>query len=147
MSRTFHGRDIFSPVAAHLANGLALSELGTPFDDPVRLELPRPERTEQGWTAHITAIDIFGNLTTDLPISALEGQTNITFRLREAEVHGITESYGHRKPGDLVAVVDSEEYLEIAVVNGNAAQKLNARVGDSVEVVHGQKGRALTARA
>lgn len=135
ISRTFHGRDIFSPVAAHLANGVSLRELGTPFNDPVRLELPRPEKTEQGWIAHITSIDIFGNLTTDLPGSALEGKTDITFRLRGTEVVGITESYGHRNSGDVVAVVDSEDYLEIAVVNGSAAQQLGAKAGDLVEVI------------
>ena len=81
ISRTFHGRDIFAPVAAHLANGVALSKLGTPFDDPVRLELTRPEKTDRGWIAHITVIDVFGNLTTDLPASALQGRTDVLFRL------------------------------------------------------------------
>jgi S-adenosylmethionine hydrolase len=123
-------------VGAHLANGVSFGELGTPFADPVRMELPRPEPRENGWIAHITAIDIFGNLTTDLPISALEGKTDILFRLRGAEVRGITESYGHQESGDLVAVVDSEDYLEIAVVNENAAEKLGAKVGDRVEVIY-----------
>ena len=136
VSRTFHGRDIFAPVAAHLANGVSLSELGTPFHDPVRLELPHPEKTEAGWVAHITVIDVFGNLTTDLPVSMLQGQTDILFRLRGAQVAGITKSYGHKQPGDLVAVVDSADYLEIAVVNGSAAQQLDAKVGDAVEVVY-----------
>ena len=136
ISRTFHGRDIFAPVAAHLANGVALSKLGTPFDDPVRLELTRPEKTDRGWIAHITVIDVFGNLTTDLPASALQGRTDVLFRLLGAEVDGIAESYGHKQPGDLVAVVDSEEYMEVAVVNGSAAQKLGAKVGDAVEVIH-----------
>ena len=136
ISRTFHGRDIFSPVGAHLANGILLSELGTPFNDPVRIELPRPEKTDKGWIAHITVIDVFGNLTTDLPVSALQGRTEVLFRLRGAEAHGITESYGHKQPGDLVAVVDSEDYVELAVVNGSAAEKLNAKVGDVVEVTY-----------
>lgn len=136
VSRTFHGRDIFAPVGAHLANGISLSELGTSFNDPVRIELPHPEPTDNGWIAHITVIDVFGNLTTDLPVSALQGRTDILFRLRGAEVRGMTESYGHKQSGDLVAVVDSEDYLEIAVVNGNAAQKLGAKIGDVVEVIY-----------
>ena len=81
-------------------------------------------------------IDIFGNLTTDLPASALQGRTDLLFRLRGAEVDGITESYGHKKPDDLIAVVDSEDYIEIAIVNGDAAQKLAAKVGDVIEVVY-----------
>jgi S-adenosyl-L-methionine hydrolase (adenosine-forming) len=136
ISRTFHGRDIFSPIGAHLANGISLSMLGTPFNDPVRIELTRPEKTDSGWIAHITVIDIFGNLTTDLPASALQSRTHLLFCLRGAEVDGITESYGHKKPDDLIAVVDSEDYIEIAVVNGDAAQKLGAKVGHVVEVVY-----------
>lgn len=136
ISRTFHGRDIFSPVGAYLANGISLSVLGTPFNDPVRMELTRPERTDSGWISHITVIDIFGNLTTDLPASALQGRTDVLFRLRGAEVNDINESYGHKKPDDLIAVVDSEDYIEIAVVNGNAAQELGAKVGDVVEVIY-----------
>jgi S-adenosylmethionine hydrolase len=135
ISRTFHGRDIFAPVGAHLANGISLSELGKAVTDPVRLELPPPEKTETGWIAHITVVDAFGNLTTDLPASVLEGQTNILFRLRGIEVAGVTESYGHKQSGELVALVDSEDYLEIAIVNGSAAQQLGAKVGDAVEVL------------
>jgi S-adenosylmethionine hydrolase len=110
--------------------------LGMSFNDPVRMELTRPEKTDLGWIAHITVIDIFGNLTTDLPASALQGRTDILFRLRGANVDGITESYGHKQAGDLVAVVDSEDYIEIAVVNGNAAQELGAKVGDVVKVIY-----------
>jgi len=136
ISRTFHGRDIFSPVGAHLASGVPLKDLGTQIDDPIRLELPRPEKTDNGWIAHITVIDVFGNLTTDLPADSLQGQTDILFRLRGAEVNGLIESYGHKQPGDLVAVIDSEEYVEIAVVNGNAAKMLGAEIGDTVEVIY-----------
>lgn len=135
VSRTFHGRDIFAPVAAHLSNGFSLKNVGTPFTDPARIKLSRPEKTSNGFTAHVTLIDIFGNITTDLPASALQGQTDALFRLRGAEVNGVVESYGHRSVGDLVAVVDSEDFIEIAVVNGNAAQKLGAQVGDVVDVI------------
>ncbi len=136
ISHTFHGRDIFAPVGAHLANGVSLPALGPRLDDPIRMELPRPVKTDSGWTAHITVIDTFGNLTTDLPASALRGRTNVLFRLRGAEVNGVAASYGHKQPGELIALVDSEDYLEIAVVNGSAAEKLGAKVGDPVEVVY-----------
>jgi S-adenosylmethionine hydrolase len=135
ISHTFHGRDIFSPVAAHLANGVPLKDIGVPVKDPVRLKMPRPKRTSTGWRAHVTVVDVFGNLTTDLPAEALQGWTDVLFRLRGAEVNGIVESYGHRQPGELVAVVDSENYIEIAVVNGSAQERLDARVGDIVEVI------------
>ena len=136
VSNTFHGRDIFAPTGAHLAAGVPLSELGTPITDPIRLDLPRPEKTESGWLAHVTIIDIFGNLTTDLPADALDGRRDVLIRIRGHEVDGIIDSYGHREIGDLVAVVDSEYYIEIAVVNGSAQKKLGAEIGDVVEVIY-----------
>jgi len=135
VSRTFHGRDIFSPVGAHLASGASLTDMGPVITDPVRMELSKPVKTKNGWDAHISVIDTFGNMTLDLPAAALNGRTDVSFRLKGVEVSGIVESYGHKAVGDLVAVVDSEDYLEIAVVNGSAKEKLNAAVGDMVEVI------------
>jgi S-adenosyl-L-methionine hydrolase (adenosine-forming) len=137
VSHTFHGRDIFAPVAAHLASGVSLDFVGTPIFDPVRIKLPKPERTSQGWDAHITVADIFGNLTTDLPAEQLEGRTDVVLNLCGRDVSGIVESYGWKKPGDLVALVDSEGFIEIAVVNGSAAQVLGAKVCDPVKVILG----------
>jgi S-adenosylmethionine hydrolase len=65
VSRTFHGRDIFSPVAAHIANGVPLAELGPTVNDPVRIPLPKPEKTSSGWLAHITVVDVFGGCPGD----------------------------------------------------------------------------------
>jgi hypothetical protein len=135
VSRTFHGRDIFAPVAAHIANGIPISDLGPTVNDPLRLSMPKPEKTSTGWRAHITVVDIFGNLTTDLPAAALADHIQVTFHLRKWEVSGLVDSYGHAQPGELVALVDSENFVEIAVVNGSAAQVTKAQVGDVVEVV------------
>jgi len=135
VSRTFHGRDIFSPCGAYLAQGIPLQELGAPVNDPIRLRLPRPEKTPNGWKAHVTIIDVFGNITTDLPAESLGGRTEVHFHLRGREVNGIVESYGHRAPGELVALVDSEDFIEIAAVNASAAALLGAKVDDTVEVI------------
>jgi S-adenosyl-L-methionine hydrolase (adenosine-forming) len=135
VSRTFHGRDIFAPVGAHLANGVPLAELGPAITDPLRLSMPKPEKTPTGWRAHITVVDTFGNLTIDLPASELEGQESVLFRLLGRELRGLVDSYGHEQPGALVALVDSEDFVEIAAVNGSAAKELGAQTGDIVEVV------------
>lgn len=134
VSHTFHGRDIFAPTGAHLARGVPLHALGDPISDPVRLEFSRPKKTDQGWEAHVTIIDVFGNLTTDLPTKAVQEVSHVTFKLRGHMIEGLVTSYGHRKPGDLIALVDSENYIEISVVNGNAAEALGAQLGDIVEV-------------
>jgi len=135
VSHTFHGRDIFAPVGAHLAKGVSLDFVGTPIFDPVRIGLPKPIRTSEGWEAHVTVEDIFGNLTSDLRADHLGGHTEVSFIIAGHEVSGLVESYGWKKPGDLVAVVDSEGYIEIAVVNGSAAKILNARVGDPIRII------------
>jgi S-adenosylmethionine hydrolase len=135
VSTTFHGRDIFAPVGAHLAKGVALKELGPAITDVVRRSLPKAQKTPTGWKAQIEVIDIFGNLTTNLPTSAVEGCSNVTFHIKGAEIKGVVASYGHRQPGELVAVTDSEGFIEIAVVNGSGAKKLGASVGDEVEVI------------
>jgi len=136
VSNTFHGRDIFAPTGAHLVAGVPLGELGTTITDPILLDLPQPEKTQNGWKAQVTIIDVFGNLTTDLPVEALDECMDSLVRIRGHEIDGIIPSYGHREVGDLVAVVDSEYYIEVAVVNGSAAKKLGAQVGDVVEVIY-----------
>jgi S-adenosylmethionine hydrolase len=135
VSHTFHGRDIFAPVGAHLANGVPLSELGPAINDPVRLTLPKPERTRTGWRAHVMTVDHFGNLATDLPADALAEPARVTFALHGKEVRGLVDSFGQDQFGELVALVNSQNYIELAIVNGSAAQVLQARVGDVVEVV------------
>jgi S-adenosyl-L-methionine hydrolase (adenosine-forming) len=135
VSHTFHGRDIFAPVAAYLAKGIPLAEFGPAITDPVRLNMPKHEKTATGWRAHVTIIDTFGNCTTDLSAAHVLDLENIRFRLRGREIQGLVESYGHRSAGDLVALVDSENYIEIAIVNGSATKVLGARVGDVVDVI------------
>jgi S-adenosylmethionine hydrolase len=135
VSRTFHGRDIFAPVGAHLANGVPITEMGPAITDPLRLSMPKPEKTLNGWRAHVTVVDIFGNLTTDLPAAALADHAKLTFQLRGREIRGLVESYGQAGPGELVALLDSENHVEIAVVNGSAARLTGAQVGDMVDVI------------
>ncbi|MCX7609014.1 MAG: SAM-dependent chlorinase/fluorinase [Anaerolineales bacterium] len=134
ISRTFHGRDIFSPVAAHLANGVPLTEFGPPVPDPVRLSLPKPERLPYGWRAQVIGVDHFGNLTTNLPAAVLFAPKQTIVRLGRFEIRGVSATYGEHAPGELIALIDSENRLEIALVNGNAAQFTGAHIGDEVEV-------------
>jgi len=135
VSYTFHGRDIFAPTGAYLAAGVPLRELGDPIDDPIRMEFSRPEKTDQGFLAHITIIDVFGNLTTDLPVEKIAGAKRITIHFKDHIIEGLVHSYGHREPGELVALVDSEKYIELSVVNGSATKLTGAEIGDHVEVI------------
>ena len=134
VSPTFHGRDIFAPVAAHLANGVPLPDLGLLIKDPLRIQLPKPERTSTGWRAHVVGIDAFGNLAPDLTAGWLLKPESVVLRIGRHQIHGILEAYGQRPAGELIALADSEGRLELAVVNGSAAQRTGAQVGDGVEV-------------
>lgn len=135
VSRTFHGRDLFAPVAAHLASGIPLADLGPAVADPRRLPLPRPEKTPGGWLAHVVHVDSFGNCATDLPAASLKDPAAVVFHLRGSEICGLAETYGQGRPGDLVALADSEGFVEIAAVGGSAAALTGARLGDVLEVI------------
>lgn len=132
LSASFHGRDLFAPVAAHLANGVPLAQLGSPVHDPQRLNLPTPEPIPNGWRAHILHCDHFGNLATDLT-RAETGSTALRV-LISGQAIPFVNTFGDGQPGELIALFDSSDRLTLAVVNGNAAQRLNAAVGSSIEV-------------
>ncbi len=135
VSNVFHGRDIFSPVAAHLASGVTLREVGTPISDPVGLDLPLPVRTSQGWTGRVLAADIYGNIATNLYRSDLDGMTVKCVRIAGEEIQGMVRTFGDRPTGELIALFDSDDELAISVVNGNAAERLKIGPGAEVEVI------------
>ncbi|HSF82318.1 MAG TPA: SAM-dependent chlorinase/fluorinase [Anaerolineales bacterium] len=134
ISHVFHGRDIFAPLAAHLANGVPLQELGTPVDDPVRLALPGPERTEHGWKGEVIHIDHFGNVSSNIRSEHLGQPASVQVHLCGQAIDGLVRTFGERAPGELVALYGSTGSLIVSVVNGNAAQRLGAKPGDLVEV-------------
>jgi len=135
VSHVFHGRDIFAPVAAHLSAGVPLGALGTSFTDPVRLELPRPERTGSGWQGQVIHVDHFGNLSTNIRDEHLQAQQVATVRLGGVNIYGLVHTFGERPPGELVALFGSTGNLIISQVNGSAAAQLGVKVGDFVEVI------------
>lgn len=135
ISTTFHGRDIFAPVGAYLASGIKLEDFGPQIDDPILIELPQPIKTQAGWQAHVVAIDIFGNIGTDLLAEQLKDFEDIVIRLKGREIEGLVSSFGHREPGELTALVSSNGFIEVAIVNGNAADVLGVKTGDVVEVL------------
>jgi S-adenosylmethionine hydrolase len=138
VSTTFHGRDIFAPVAAHLANGFPLAELGSPVDDPVSLPHTRPKWLPDGrLQAEVVYVDHFGNLVTNLgPLTAPQGTIDLE-NVRVvigAESLTVSHTYADAAPGALLALVGSDGYLEIAVRDGSAARRLGLGVGTKVEV-------------
>lgn len=135
ISDVFHGRDVYSPVGAHLAAGVPLGDLGSPIDDPIRLTIAQPEITDSGVKGEIIFIDDFGNLHTNILRSHLSPWSEVKVLISDQEIAGLTRTFGKRPPGTLIALYGTEHDLNVAVVNGNAQALLQAEVGDSVEVI------------
>jgi S-adenosylmethionine hydrolase len=135
VSHVFHGRDIFAPVAAHLANGVPLSEVGTSTNDLVRLTLPHPEQTKRGWLGEVIHIDHFGSLSSNIRLEHLGHPEQVKVRVCGKTIDGMVETFGERPPGALVALYGSTGNLIISVVNGSAAELLKAKIGDRVEAL------------
>ncbi len=133
VSNTFHGRDIFAPVAAHLSLGVAPEELGQPVATLTRLALPVP-RWEAGiLVGYVLHIDRFGNLVTSIAGEAVwEGRDSMVVELAGARVKGLASSYA--ATGGPVALIGSHGFLEVALPGGNAAKSLGMSVGDEVMV-------------
>ena len=134
ISNVFHGRDIFAPSAAHLAQGVLLESMGTPIQDPQRLELPVPERLAGGWRGQIISIDHFGNLSTNLGKDLLASLETVKIHYKIWTIDGLMRAFGDGTPGQFIALIDSSDHLSLNVVNGSAAEQFQARIGDEVEI-------------
>ncbi len=135
VSATFHGRDIFAPVAAHLSLGVAPEELGEPVDTLTRLAVPVPQWQGDTLQAHVLHVDRFGNVVTTVPAEALAGVTDIEAELNGTRVRGLVSTYAQGE--GLAVLIGSHGYLEVALTNGSAADMLGARVGDELLVRRG----------
>jgi len=132
ISRTFHGRDIFAPVAAHLVRGVPAGAMGRLIDDPVRLAGPAPVRHPDGHIdGHLVHVDRFGNLISDIP-AAWAGPGGGICRVAGQEIAGPSPSYAGVARGQLVALIGSGNTLEIAVRDGSAARRLGVERGADV---------------
>ena len=137
ISHVFHGRDIFSPVAAHLACGVPFEKVGTPIHDPVRFTLPEAKVTTNGIKGQVMLLDNYGNMYTNIPLAALASRDPSSLKILVAGqvIEGLLPSFGFGVPGHLVAVHGTYGTLTVAQVNGNAAALLASGVDTPVEVV------------
>lgn len=131
LSDTFHGRDIFAPVASHLSLGMPAADVGEPLCSLVCLCVPYPEWRGYTLTGHVIHMDRFGNL-----ITTIEGQSvaedDLEVFIKGKSIQGLSRSYNDGT--DLLAVVGSHGNVEISVRNGSAAHVLDVKQGDEVVV-------------
>jgi S-adenosylmethionine hydrolase len=142
ISRTFHGRDLFSPAAAHLVSGVELAELGPPIDPEalVRLDLPVPRVREDGIDATALFVDSFGNVALNVtrddlePIGIVPG-TRLELDLDGQRYYAVAaRTFADARAGDVILYEDSYRSMSVAISNGDAAAMMRAQVGSAVRI-------------
>jgi S-adenosylmethionine hydrolase len=136
LSRTFHGRDVFAPVAAYLSRGLSFQKLGSILKDFVRLPWPEPKRTRDGIEGQIVYLDRFGNAITNIPNSKLRLRNDEAVFAGRKRLGPVKAFYQAVPGGRAVAVPGSSGLLEIAVNGGSAAKRFGFEIGDRVRLRH-----------
>lgn len=134
---TFHGRDVFAPVAAHLSMGAKVADLGASVRDPVDLDFGKSEATKDGWRADVIYVDRFGNVVTNVAAKQAEERwpfgATIRVEAHRHEFHApFLRAYGMAGQGALLLTVGSHGFVEIAANGGNAAQLSGLRMWDRV---------------
>ena len=131
-SATFHGRDVFAPVAAHLSLGVPIANLGPSASDLVTLRLPRPRPVDGGVEGEIIRIDRFGNLITNIREADISWLDRPAFEVAGHRLVGLRPSY--EETSDIGAILGRAGLIEIAVRNESAAEAIGAGVGTKVLV-------------
>jgi hypothetical protein len=142
VSRTFHGRDIFSPAAAHLAAGAEVDQLGPALDPSAlaRIELPVAQIGQARIRARALYVDRFGNMqlnltSTDLEKVGILPGTRVEVEVRFERYFAVAaRTFGDVRPGDIVLYEDAYRNIALAINRGNAAQTFSARVGEEVRL-------------
>ncbi|MBC8183222.1 SAM-dependent chlorinase/fluorinase [candidate division KSB1 bacterium] len=133
ISRTFHGRDIFAPVAAHLSNGVSIESLGEIITDFDRGKLQWPVFSKNKITGTIIHIDTFGNLISNIEEKDLLNRS-VSIKAGKILLEKLSNSYAEVNMGQPLAIFGSSGFLELAVRNGNAKDFLSLNIGDRFEV-------------
>jgi S-adenosylmethionine hydrolase len=140
LSNTFHGRDIFAPVAAALSTGVSPRNLGNEIDDPVQLESLKPTSLKNGDVAgRVIHIDRFGNCVTSFTPGDLHREQigkGLSLKLKGKAIKQFRNFYSEQdtKGDDLFAIWGSAGFLEVAACNGSAADRVKAKIGDRVVI-------------
>jgi hypothetical protein len=142
ISRTFHGRDLFSPAAAHLARGVPLEELGPPLDPEslVSLDLPEPEFEDGVAVGTLLYVDSFGNIVLNLTRDDVERIGIVSGTRVELELAGeryyatMARTFADARPGDVILYEDSYRNMSIAISRGSAARMLHSSPGQRIRI-------------
>lgn len=141
VSTTFHGRDIFAPAAAQLANGVQPASFGAEVRDMVKPEFSKVELSNNEATGEILYVDGFGNIVTNLSEETLAGlkvgkSVNVIINRHRIEMR-IGKTYAEAQPDEFLVLMGSQGYIEIAKNQGDTHEELKAKPGDKVTISTG----------
>ncbi len=141
VSHTFHGRDIFAPVAAHLSRGVDPLKMGAAISDPVSLQFPVSQQKGEVLFGQIIRVDHFGNLITNIhrkDLMSFSGTDRPVIKVGDLTIEDVRETYAEAKAEEVLALIGSSGCLEIAVNLGRASDRLGMNsedlIGMEVEV-------------
>jgi S-adenosylmethionine hydrolase len=138
ISNTFHGRDIFAPAAAHLANGIPPADFGSQIHDIVMPQYAKVVRRKDTLIGEVLHIDGFGNVITNFSekdLKQLGAKKVVKVHLNDVDLRlKLCEAYGEVEPQKPLAIIGSHDFLEISINQGNAAKRFKAKVGDKIEL-------------
>jgi S-adenosyl-L-methionine hydrolase (adenosine-forming) len=141
VSSTFHGRDVFAPIAAWLSRDIPLKQIGSALPKPVQLKIPVPAKIRENLIqAAVLAVDHFGNLITNLTAEdvAVFDRANpraVKMLAGQKEISAFHRTYAEGRPGEIFVVPGSTGYLEIVMKEGSAASALNVKAGSPIGVI------------
>lgn len=138
LSNTFHGRDIFAPVAAHLSRGVKLEDLGEPLGELMTYRWTVPIADKDGLEGMIIHIDKFGNLITNIPESLLDeviGDKSVKIYVGNTILRDIESAFGAVAEGEPVAYIGSSGMLEIGINKGDAEEMLGVQKGAQISLI------------
>jgi S-adenosylmethionine hydrolase len=137
VSDTFHGRDVFAPVAGYLSRGIKPEAFGSRLRSPVRIDLREPSVRGNALTGEVVHVDAFGNLISNISEEALRsfsGMRPVVVRIGRRTIGRVRKSYGDGTRGEVMALVGSGGFLEISIREGNARSALRMQKGEKVKV-------------
>ncbi len=138
MSKTFHGRDIFAPVAAHLSEGVPMEELGEPLDELVTYRWTVPIADKDGLEGMVIHIDKFGNLVTNISSTQIEdviGDKSVKIYVGNTILDEIVTTFGAVAEGEPMAFIGSSGMLEVGINKGNAQEMLSVQKGAQISLI------------
>ncbi len=140
ISNTFHGRDVFTPIASHIVNGVSFEEIGPIVNDFIRLDFGTAEITDKSANGKIIYTDHFGNIITNIDWSRLKQYLDFDKKImvfigKKQQQLSFVKSYDFVKKGELLATIGSSNFLEISMNEGDAASKLRVKPEDDIKIL------------